>query len=517
MLKYVLIAILLIGCTDNIDEDMRLIISSLREKITGVTPDPQNILFTFNSGEKVTSFSSNTYKGNTISSRIRVNVFEENIFGQNAVQHDGFVINGVQTGGHGDNMPPFLSNLGNLGGEHGYSAISTTVVGHDKTVADDIYSVWQRDGGTEQIILYAIRTDLLNFVPIISAAIQTGIYSHVSGATNTSSIIIGSVSSRNFFPSIKHNYKKLFIDEVEKSITADGSYTATENIRIEEQYDILERESLIAYFLTLQGTGEYVKTGNGTGIVRITHNFIIDETGFQTGKMSFEALVNNLDFDYWMALQQIDLATTGDFWYFPKTLPITTVDGTFDFRQKEAYRNITIDTRFTSAYWEKPTEVPDRQLWVLNSKGTVYVHGFLPVLDASFTNRINKTSEAFSLADGSNKYYMKAAYGTKVGSTLSVGTKFEVVAYRGVIPIESGRTAAYFVKDYETGKSYFYGDWHDLPKTDTIDIPLGLQGKNYTVIDKTDNITLANGTLGTTLAITIANTEVYGYLTLEIN
>ena len=164
---------------------------------------------------------------------------------------------------------------------------------------------------------------------------------------------------------------------------------------------------------------------------------------------------------------------------------------------------------------EFPSSPADRQLIKLNSKDGIYVQGLLPVLDAAIGTRINRT-EIGGYMTTTNKLYMGGIDSDVVGTTILTGETYEVAYYRGAIPISNDRTASYFVTDYETGKGYMYADWHDLPKVDSIPVPPKYQGRAYTVLEKTSNVTLASGTLGSSLSVSIAATHNYGFVTIEI-
>lgn len=515
----ILIFILLISCTT--DEDMNLMFASLGGENEIIPPIiNKNITLDFKVGDGQVSTVTSSDLGYSVQSRFLFNNFNLNVFEPDILNHSGWNIDGLQTSSKGDNMPPmYFTDIGNIGGDHGYAAYGYTVVGHNKTIVDDIYSVWQLDGGTDQIILYSINGDVLYFTSTATDAVVSGLYNHVSGAINTSQLNLGGTASRpDIYPNRKLISKKLYVDEVEVSSVISAIHDVNNYVKVVEIYDIVEQESFKDYLVTLQGTGVLTRSAGGDSIYRVTNTFIMDETGIISGLMSGEALVNITTFGYQMFLQQISLQPydTNLEWYYPKTEPITTADGTFDLTQLVSWQELTETIIFTSTYYEFPTSPPDRQLAILNTSNRVFFQGFLPVKDASIGTRVNIVNEAMTLRKDSEKYYMRGVNSDKVGGSMLIGDKYEVVSYRGVIKQSVDRTALYFVKDYETGKGYMYADWHDLPKVDTIDIPLQYQGKSYTILEKTANVILSNGILGETLAISINNTHNYGFATIEI-
>lgn len=175
-----------------------------------------------------------------------------------------------------------------------------------------------------------------------------------------------------------------------------------------------------------------------------------------------------------------------------------------------------IQKDFTASTYEFINSPPDRVMQVLPDDGLTYVQGFLPVLDAAIGVRKDNVNLALNINNTTGKMYMRGQTADKVGASLLAGTTFEVVYYRGALNNTTDRTSSYFVTDYETGKGYMYADWHDLPKVDVIPVPPKYQGRAYTVIEKTSNVTLADGTLGSSLSISVANTHNYGFVTIEI-
>lgn len=475
-----------------------------------------SFLFDYRPQVFANSYASSYYDSTPSQKSIILSPYDNNIQYSDVVNNDGYRLGTYKIGDFNDNMPPVFTDK-NIGGIHGWNGYRFITAAHGKTIAGDIYSVWA-NGGNE-IILYNIDGDDLYFTArnLDFGTPTTGTWTHVSGATNTANITLsGSVLSRNMQPSLNHISKKVFIDGVEKVASTQEIYTCTDNARIEEVYNIVGEQAAKDYLVTQQGGGVLVDTNLGAGIIQITNNYTVDRSFMIMGKMKFEALAAIPTFGYTMFLQQVSLATTGDKWYIPKTEPITTGDGTFDLTNLTPYQSLSNNMVFDSTVYEFPTSPPDRQLMVLDNENAVYVHGFLPVLDAAIGTRVNNVNDSCAISAADQKFYMRGNTSDKVGTSLTLGEVFEVYSYRGVIPQVAGRTAAYFVHDYDTGKGYMYADWHTLPVTDSITIPAKYQGKAFTVVEKTSNVTMVDGTLGGSLSVPVSAAHNYGFLTIEI-
>lgn len=499
---------------------MRLFQTSLNS--TGSTPTPPtpfpSIVFNYVSGENnVSSFETN-YNGANITTGIVAEQWGRNMFEPNIMNHNGWNIDGSQISVKADNMPPvYLERL--LTGNHGYAGWLCNVVGHDKTVVDDIYSVWQLQGSddTSQLILYQINGDDLWVTKRTDGSITAGIYEHISGATNTSSFTITTATNKQFYPSIRTNSIDIYVDDILIDKETDAQYTC-KNVKYVEEYDLIVQQDIKDYLVTFQGSGEVTKTIEGTPRVRLINTLIADYTGALSGYQSMEVLIET-DFLNLAFIQQVNLLQSGDEWYVPKTKAFThPLLGTVNFSDKVAYQDLSgsSDVDFGTSTWQIPTSLPDRQIAIDNTDNVYFAHGYLPVLDAEIGERINLTDIACEISASADKYYMRAQRYTKVGTPLPVGYVSEVISYRLMLPQEVDSTCSYFIQDYENNVGYYYGDWHDLPKNFTLDIPEHYIGSSYEIVEKTDNVILSNGILGTTLSIEINNTESYGFLTIKI-
>lgn len=494
---------------------MKLFALSLNS-VGGVTPpippDIQSINLDFKSGIGEESTITTSYNGINIISRLLL--YDERNY---QINFGKWTIDNVDMGGVGDNIPPIYIENKTLSGRHGYIAryYSTNMLSENT----DIYSIWQNISNSEQIIY--VGKGIYGGAMFTSrngdSVISDGTYSHISGALNTSNITLTSGTNTLLFPQVKFNYKKVFIDGVEISTTENGIYEGIDSVKFSESFDVVEVQSLKDWYVSNQGCGEQLKTGGGDSYCRIINDYIVDETGFINGKQRFDVIKNNLVFDRIMNLQQVNLLSSGDEWYVPRSA-LSTVDGVpTDFNYKVPYTDKSDTSVFVADSLKFTNSHPDRMFQISNNLGLTLVNGFLPILNASIINRNNYVTNGGNIAAW-EKFYFNAVskVASSVGGTLSTGTAFEFYSYRGVFPINPNRTSTYFIKNYNTGKGYLFADWHDLPKNDTIAIPLQYQGKPFTVVEKTSNVTISTGTLGSTLSVTIADTLNYGWLTLEI-
>lgn len=139
--------------------------------------------------------------------------------------------------------------------------------------------------------------------------------------------------------------------------------------------------------------------------------------------------------------------------------------------------------------------------------------GYLPVQSTAVAERRTQATEkALQISTSSAKVYLSAI--DKGNVTLTAGDYFSTIGYRNLLVRSSSRTCAYPVRTQ--GADYLYVDWH----TDTIDrvpVPTDYAGREFTVVEKSDNVTVLSQALTSSLVVEVDSSESYGYLILKVD
>ena len=160
--------------------------------------------------------------------------------------YDGTYIDGEFVHATFDDITPMRTSYAVVGANHGYTTHVNTVA-HTKT-SSDLGSVWT--DGTNTYTLLAIESGKLTF--LIRGQMVNGEYvvnvvspktslTHVSGASNTGTIDLGTLSTGQLFPSINNTKIKYELDG--KEIQGDGEFSGM-SLSITETYEILSYKSI---------------------------------------------------------------------------------------------------------------------------------------------------------------------------------------------------------------------------------------------------------------------------------
>lgn len=412
----------------------------------------------------------------------------------------------------GEDSAPYRVMGATIGANHGYKKTKHPTVGHNK-VEVDIGSIW--NDGTNNVVLTNIDGDNIFFSRDNdnSGAVSDNL-THVSGATNTSAITSVGFSVVQMYSPLKNHSLVLKIDGVVQVIT-DGLYSATTDIVFEETYDIMDKDSIMAWLIANVGSVTNNTEYGGTSTISITNTIRYTKTG-NTLTNTFKALTNIAAFQDIMFVMGFQLEATTKYpnlkAYIPKTLSFTQDAVSFDFANIRDVDYLPLASRIdiTPARAIATDIFCDRHIYLLDGLG--FSMGYLPIQDADPTvRRIRANNKAMQLAE-SGKIYM-SAIDDDSKTALTIGDTYSVVAYKQFFTNTTNRTAFYIV-DADNGDFYLYADWHNLPYTDSLNIPISLQGKTITLIEKSSNVSYIDS--GTTIDVTITSAETYGYLILKL-
>ena len=137
--------------------------------------------------------------------------------------------------------------------------------------------------------------------------------------------------------------------------------------------------------------------------------------------------------------------------------------------------------------------------------------GYLPVRDSSLaTRRTNSSNKALQISQDF-KIYMACIDGLQ--TSLTKGDYFSTVAYRTYFGIDDARTDTYII---ETNDSfYLYADWHETTAADRISLPARMAGLTYSLVEKSDNVSILSQATGSIVFSADMTSDTYGYAILK--
>lgn len=375
-----------------------------------------------------------------------------------------------------DEAPPVMINGKWLGANHAFpGAISLHIPDHGKTYAD-IGSLW-RDAEDTKWTLINVAEDTLTFISEnigesdVKYAFKDRITSnltYLSNGENTASInadVEGWKSS--MAPIIRHTKWKVvaYIDGKPRIVNRQLKCDYAE---IHEDYEIMNPVSMIdaiSQNRPEKGYTEPINKAMGRGMVRVSRIYRIENDGTITCDFTCQKLmdIHMVRCIGAMFQEKLDTYGGGLYRYIPKTKPIDTPEGTFDFStpMSTAPGPFPKNSSVTKDFWEYPLSPPDRITdYFRNANGDDcmgFVCGYLPIYDGVPEIRTKQLKSTILLAS------------TRKGYPIFMEGDIEQchgVAYRKYFEIPKNRTSVYTIPC--EGKTYLYVD---LFEENTLTIP----------------------------------------------
>lgn len=368
-----------------------------------------------------------------------------------------------------DEAPCINVNNKHLGANHAlHCAVSIYAPSHDKTVAD-IGSIWKDDEGTKWT-LTSVKEDALAFVSenIGESKEKYAFKDHIAskliyvGNGKNKSPIDADVESWKsaFAPIIRHTKRKIvaYIDGKPKVVNRAMECDYAE---IHEEYDIVNPVSMLESLSKSRPRGGY-KTPfyPAMGDTMITTKWIyrIEDDGTILCDFTIKKVMD-IDISIVrgaMFQEKLDTYGGGVYRYTPKTKPLKTPEGTFDF-------SLPCDTapgpypnkfNIVPQFWENANNPPDRIVdYFRNREGKDclgFACGYLPVLDGVAKIRKNCLESAVLVSSGRKAYpiFMSGDIETAHG-----------IAYRKYFQMPKDRASVYIIP--YGGKRYIYMDFFE--------------------------------------------------------
>lgn len=417
-------------------------------------------------------------------------------------------IDGVAVRNPTDDVSPLRADNATVGANHGYFRTLITSTAHGKTNAD-VGSVWS-DGTAEWVIIDIISANVLAVTARNSnATLTVNSLTHVSGATNTTAVNTTTKVQKQWYPAIKNRKLKTLIDGRKIDTTVLKTYEYNDNVAFHESYEIMSKSDIVEWIITNKGQAH--ATYNAAPSILCNFSYVFDKDGGCTIYASITAY-KSIPFQDWMVTQSTIMTTPNVTYYVPKTIPFTQSSIAYDFTKPQSIVAPTASNlNFDAAKNEVGANPVDRLIQLSGNVG--YAIGYLPVLDAAPEKRlINASSKYIQVRNSSLKVYPSLLDSDK--TTLEAGDNYAAIAYRKYFKNSATRLAKYVVRSKLA--DFLYLDWQ-TSLTDIVELDDDLIGRDFTVHEKSSNVTLLSAFATNNIAVKIDNSKSYGYLVLRFD
>jgi len=367
-----------------------------------------------------------------------------------------------------DESPPVMINDNWLGANHKFPfAVSIYIPNHDKTVAD-IGSMWEDVEGTKWFLL-SVSEDTLTFISEnigesnVKYEFKKTIASkltYIDNGKNKSEINADVECWLGMMPSIRHVKRKIiaYIDGnpriVNRALECDYA-------EIHEDYDIVNPVSMIETLYNNRPKGGY-KNSNypamGETMVSVSRIYRIENDGTIICNFNVKKIMDIQLTIVMGAMFQEKLNTFGGgiYRYMPKTKPLKTPEGTFDFSLPYDTAPGPYPNKFyiVPEFWENADNPPDRIVdYFRNPDGKDcmgFACGYLPIYDGVAKTRKDCLESAVLISPG------------RKGYPLFMAGKIDCahgIAYRKYFEMPKNRASVYTIP-YD-GKEYLYLDFFE--------------------------------------------------------
>lgn len=366
--------------------------------------------------------------------------------------------------------------------------------------------------GKEYVIVDIVSTSVLSITSRNdNVAFVLGTLTHVSGATNTASFTPTATTSRQWYPSIRDRKLTCFVDDALIDLTKVASYNYTKNIKFLESYSIMKKSDMLDWLIANNGVNH--TNYNAVPLYTVNFAYTFDTecgctiyfggVGRKTAVLQDQMITQSI---------QLDQGNGNVYNYIPKSTEFTAGGYTYDFSQKENLygKNPSEALHLTAARQESGTNPIDRIIMLNDQVG--YATGYLPVLDAAPDVRTTNAARKYlEIRNGTLKLYPRLIDSSSI-TQINDGDAFAAIAYRKYFKRSPDRTCKYVVRS-EIG-DYLYLDWHTA-KTDEIELPADLVGREFEIFEKSSNVTLLSKFASNSILVKIDNSKNYGYLILK--
>ncbi|WP_144423612.1 hypothetical protein [Sphingopyxis sp. 113P3] len=417
-------------------------------------------------------------------------------------------INGTLAHNGADDIAPDRIWGDDIGANHGFKFNQSTCVGHGKTV-DDEGSIWS-SGGNESVLVKVVDANTLllarrtaNLGPAVGA------FTHVSGATNTSSFTTtANGGSIQWYPPHTNYSIRVLVDGIEVEET-EGQWYYSDNVQIIETHDILARSEIIEWWIANGGASAGL-TPDGDPSYTVTTTYHFDRDGQMSVLWNWVFLKETpVDYLRGIQLQGNNTPVTN---YIPSAVPSTYEGNPVDFSLGESafltdgHSTLSIGADDLAADGEYADRV------IVHWTDRAIAAGILPVGDAApDLRRVRVTDTALEISNARKLYWRVLDVGTH---NAQPGDSYSAIAYRHVMPRWAERVSFYVVRTQ--GRAFIFADWVDIVGLDRLPIPADLSGRTFSVV-YSKNATVKAGVLAGSLPVMVDAADVNAYVVLEVS
>lgn len=366
-----------------------------------------------------------------------------------------------------DEAVPAFVNGYFIGANHGHhGAVSVYAPAHGKTVAD-VGSLWRDESGMKFTLMRVENADYLLFLSentgdsVENYAFATkleGMLTYLENGENTGDIRPIGQGASDLRRAIRHKEKKVvgFVNGEER--TAFGELVC-DRAEIREEYEIVNPATVAEALRAARPKGGYASQPDlaeyGRAMLRCRLTYRLENDGTVLTVFDYEKLMN-VRFQRFMGVmyqEKLDVYGGGIFRYLPKTKPIATREGTFDFSKRVAIVGAPFprSDRITREYWTDEKSPCERAVdYFRNKDGAdklAFASGFLPVYDGVPSVREKQLSSVATLK------FTRKHYPTFADGDL---TRVRGVGYKKYFLPKANGASIYSVPF--GGKTYLYAD-----------------------------------------------------------
>ncbi|MBQ8308714.1 MAG: hypothetical protein IJX96_02665 [Clostridia bacterium] len=374
-------------------------------------------------------------------------------------------------------VPAYVNNCF-IGANHGHhGAVSVYAPAHGKTVAD-VGSLWKDENGVKFTLMRVSTEDHLLFLSENTgesvenyAFIKKieGKLTYLENGENTADICPEKQGSSDLRRAIRYKDKRAVAVTNGKEHVVLGEVSC-DYAEIREEYEIINPATVAEALRAARPKDGYQKQPDfadyGQPMLSCKITYRIENDGTILTLFDYKKLMN-VRFQRFMGImyqEKLDVYKGGIWRYFPKVLPFTTEEGTFNFSMPTPTVGEPFPKRFelTREYWKDNGSPCERAVDYFRDKNgcdrLAFASGFLPLYDGVPTIRNKQVSNVVSLK------FTRKHYPTFADGDL---THIRGIGYKKYFTPTADKASYYKVK--AEGKTFIYADFFAKK---TLEIPV---------------------------------------------
>ena len=397
---------------------------------------------------------------------------------------------------HADDAAPLRYNGTYIGANHGAFVVhQVTKTAHGKAFVD-VGSKWS-NGTREYTLLRIVDANTLWFISDNTGTSAQWIYNttstagntltHVSGATNTASILVATDTITQLYCAVNEHVKKVTVDGY-KPITTSGFYDV-ESIEFNDSYNIMNVPAIVAYAQANVGTATELEFTSNT--IAWDVNVQVGYCYTTNGSLTINTQLykkSAINFEFAGLTQALPLNYSGKtlLQYVPKMNTVTVSGTPYNLSNIVDVTSVTAVINMLKADWSDATNPPDRMVQIVKTgsvKGYAHVVGYSLTRGDTKPSVRQNTNDAGFFNGPTKKMYPKALVTT-------LDTVVNTVAYRSLYNPNILPEATVYTWYKDNNDIFVVLDIHQNATMLKLPLPLTFNGKNATVVDTHANFTL---------------------------